>query len=144
MTGRMSAHWAHAQRAHQLLNKIDRPTLRWTSAVIKQLFEIAWDMWNDRNGVKHMSTTAAAQREMQDLDEEIQEHLALGVEGIAQHDRGHLRLSAARQRHMSVEEKRRWLHTAEAIRVAHANRAHPTIPGVHTITTYFPRVPPAP
>ena len=85
MTGRALVHWAHAQGAHQLRSKIDRPTLRWTTAIVKQLFDIAWDMWNDRNGAKHKSVTAVAQREMSDFDAETQEHLTLSVEGVAQH-----------------------------------------------------------
>ena len=71
LTGRVSLCWSHAQHAHQARMHIDRPTLRWTSAMLQQLFLIAWDMWQDRNNIKQNSITAAKQREIDRLDAEI-------------------------------------------------------------------------
>ena len=36
-------------------------------------------------------------------------------------DRKHLTLDEDQQRHMTLEQKRQWISTAEAIHVAHAN-----------------------
>ena len=71
LTRRASIYWSHAQQEYQQRMKIDRPTLRWTSAVLRQLFHIAWDMWLHRNNIKNETTTAAKQRKMDSLDEEI-------------------------------------------------------------------------
>ena len=138
LTGRISIHWSHAQHIHHLQQKITKPALRWTSSIIQHLFDISWDMWCDRNNIKHESTTAAAQREMAALDKEMNEHRAIGVDGISTHDRCFLTLTREHQQSMSIMDKRLWLHTAEAICVAHANRQPSLInSGTQQITNWF-------
>ena len=52
VTGRMSLYWSHAQRDYLKRMKIDTPTLRWTSSVLKLMFHMAWDLWQDRNNTR--------------------------------------------------------------------------------------------
>lgn len=37
---------------------------QWVKQLIIQLFNISWDMWTHRNGIKHNTITAAKQREI--------------------------------------------------------------------------------
>ena len=65
--GRVSLYWSHAQRDYLKRMKIDTPTLHWTSSVLKLMFHTAWDLWQDRNNIKHHTATAAKMREMAHL-----------------------------------------------------------------------------
>ena len=78
-------------------------------------------------------------RKMAQLDQEIEEHRHTDMHGISHADKQHLTLPVGRQRNMTVEQKRQWLHTAEAIRVAYANADDLTNPppGVRPITDWF-------
>ena len=124
--------------------KIDTPTLRWTSSVLKLMFHMAWDLWQDRNNIKHHTATAAKMREMAHLDQEIEEHRMTDMTGISHADKKHLTLSVERQQNMTVEQKCQWLHMAEAIRVAYANRDDATNlpPGHRPLTDWFQTIPP--
>ena len=64
--------------------------------------------------------------------------------GISHADKKHLMLSVERQQNMTVEQKRQWLHMAEAIRVAYANRDDATNlpPGHRPLTDWFQPIPP--
>ena len=125
LTGRISRYWTDAQHAYYVRQKIDKLPRRWASALIKQFFLVAWDLWKDRNDIKHSSPTAAERREMARLDEEIEEIRQAGTSGVTGRDATLLALSTDRQRRMSVEQKRRWVHRAEKIRTAHVD--HPVV-----------------
>ena len=81
---------------------------------------------------------AAQQCEMDTLDNEINEHCCIGMEGIVGKDRGFLLLSIARQQRMSMEQKRRWLQTADNIRLAHRETMLEPEVTNHPITDSFP------
>ena len=56
---------------------------RWLSMLLKRLMMTSWDMWSDRNDIKHGGHTLAARQEaVHDLQELIRQELAL-----ARHDR---------------------------------------------------------
>ena len=81
---------------------------------------------------------AAQQREMDSLDEEINEHRSAGVDGIDGEDRGFLLLSTTRQQCMSIEQKRHWLHTADSIHLAHTEHILEPEITKNPITDWFP------
>ena len=105
LTGRASIYWTYAQRDFHQKMKIDKPARRWTTQVLQQLFRIAWDLWKDRNNIKHSTATAAKKRESLQLDNEISELRSGGVHGITGSDMQHLQLSVWRQSKMTVEQK---------------------------------------
>ena len=72
------------------------------------------------------------------LDKEINEHRSASMDGIDGDDRGFLLLSAARQQCMSMEQKRRWLHTADSIRLAHTECILEPKITKNPITDWFP------
>ena len=105
---------------------------------------MAWDLWKDRNNIKHHTPTAAKQREMAKLDAEIDELRSISTDEICGFDAVHLCLTVEAQRNMNHDQKRRWIAKAEAIRVAHANvnihPEHPTIAAAantQPLTTWF-------
>ena len=116
VTGRVSCYWTQFQSNFYVKQSILKPACRWTTAVIKQAFLIAWDMWEDRNGIKFSTTTAAAKRAMALVDAEIDELISVDISDIPRRDQPHLRMTARKRKKMTIEEKKRWIVKAQEIR----------------------------
>ena len=55
--------------------------------------EIAWDMWEHRNGIKHSDdNNASLKREHEYLDSKIKEEVQEGTNEVAQADKAHFDL----------------------------------------------------
>ena len=119
LTGRVSKRWTDAQRRYYSCKNLTKLPARWTAALIKLSFQIAWDMWKDRCDVKHSTPTAATQRELAKLDQEMDELRQVSTNDISGHDAKHLEMDDYQQRNMSLDEKCEWIAKAEAIHLAH-------------------------
>ena len=124
LTGRVSCYWTHAQKRYISRKNLNKLPLRWTAALIKQGFLVAWDLWKDRCNIKHSTSTAAKRRENAKLDSEIDEIRRATTNDIHGNDAKHLEMDDSRQQNMSLERKREWIAKAEAIRVAHFDIDH--------------------
>ena len=83
---------------------------RWTKQLLKQLMMVAWDMWADRNNAKHNTMTKVKKREIEDLNELIQEQCSMGNESLLPEDHGLLK----KDLEMIIQEydvigKKQWL-----------------------------------
>lgn len=45
--------WAQAQQAYYLLIKSRHTGKQWVVALLKKFWDIAWDLWEHRNGILH-------------------------------------------------------------------------------------------
>jgi hypothetical protein len=54
--GWISVEWSSAQQAYYTLMKSRRTGKRWVISLIKKLWDIAWDLWEHRNGILHNAT----------------------------------------------------------------------------------------
>ncbi len=66
--GWISREWTKAQQAYYQSTKSLRTGRRWTIALIKKLGDIAWDLWEHRNGVLHESQNVVSETELRRLD----------------------------------------------------------------------------
>ena len=82
MGGCLSVEWAKAQHAYYQWINIRRTGKRWAIALIKKLWEISWDLWDDRNDVLHKTPLAADLEGAASLDNAIREECLLGSEGL--------------------------------------------------------------
>ncbi len=53
LEGWVSFEWELVQQAYYDLIQSRRTGLRWLSSLIKKLWQVAWDMWEHRNGILH-------------------------------------------------------------------------------------------
>ena len=140
LTGRVSSYWTDAQRRYYSRKNLTKLPERWTAALIKLSFQIAWDLWKDRCDIKHSTPTAALQREMAKLDQEMDELRQVSTIDISGYDAKHLEMDDYRQRNMSIDDKREWIAKAEAIRLAHfdhnQNLPHTTTDASRRITDW--------
>ncbi len=120
LTGHVSKYWRQRQRVYFCQHDPEKCDLRWATAVQKHLFQIAWDMWSDRNNIKHNSTTSAVQHEHARLDEQIREELEQGTDGIPRADRYPWKITIQTAMKWDRRTKKRWIRLTENIRTAHA------------------------
>lgn len=59
--GRWSTKWIDIQNRHFKNNDIQRSGRRWLTAMIKKLWSVAWDLWEQRNGI-HQENLLAVTR----------------------------------------------------------------------------------
>ena len=75
------------------------------------------------------------------LDDELNKHHSIGMEGTASEDGGFPLLSTIRQQCTSMEQKRAWVRTVDNIQVAHAeSMLDPEEITNHPTTDWFPNV----
>ena len=53
MDGSLAQGWQSSQQRYYEYIRSKKTGLRWTSALIRKLWQIAWDMWEHRNGILH-------------------------------------------------------------------------------------------
>ena len=115
-TGHIAKAWKTVYEAHVTPNKLNK---RWTSQLIVQLLLIAWDLWSDRNNIKHHTETAAKRRETALLNLELREELRQGGRDIP-HDGEFFQVEEAVAIKWNNPTKKQFLSTLDAIRQAHA------------------------
>jgi hypothetical protein len=61
--GRMHTAWREHQTNHQRTTGTSNTGRRWVGALVRKLHDIAWDLWEHRNGILHNKETGFAARE---------------------------------------------------------------------------------
>ena len=82
MGGCLSVEWARVQQSYYQWRDIRRTGKRWAISLIRKLWEIAWDLWDDRNDLLHSTPLAADLNGAASLDKAIREECLLGSEGL--------------------------------------------------------------
>ena len=117
MLGLHSNKWQIIQQAHYKRIGSKRSAKRWTSLVIRKLWEIAWDMWQHRCRVAH-DTVEVSLGLSNNLDQTIKEE---SRQGVPPNCPAHYRKHFSRRTVQSVLrkpmlDKQRWLHLASSLR----------------------------
>jgi hypothetical protein len=87
LLGRMSKKWMDAQQKY--LESIGKRTTgrRWAIAIISKLWDIAWDMWQHRNHIKHNTLHPRKQQEMDIIGQRVTVLYEQGSEDLLARDR---------------------------------------------------------
>ena len=84
MGGCISIEWAKVQGDYYKWIGLKKTGRRWAVALIKKLWEVAWDKWECRNGALHNTPMAADLSGDFSLDRAILEECELGPIGLHQ------------------------------------------------------------
>ena len=84
MGGCFSLEWAMAQDAYLKWLGVRKTGKRWLVELIKKMWEISWDVWQDRNETLHRTPMAADLSGAASLDKAIMVECQLGNEGLPQ------------------------------------------------------------
>jgi hypothetical protein len=73
----------------QYFREIGKQTsgLRWTSALIQKIWQVAWDQWEHRNAILHNYENLVTQAESVMIAYRVQMELETGIQGLLQGDR---------------------------------------------------------
>ena len=115
MEGFMATGWEKAQEKH--LSKIEskRNPSRWVTALIRKLWNVAWDMWDSRNGEVHKNKTTRKEQIIAQLDAEIRSTHSEGQTNrfLPRMERTFFRQELEEVLKHTEYQKRTWLHIAK-------------------------------
>jgi regulator of sirC expression with transglutaminase-like and TPR domain len=120
MFGNISVLWQEIQA--QYFREIGKQNsgLRWTSALIQKIWQVAWDQWEHRNAILHNCESLITQAEAAMITSWVQMELETGIQGLLQGDRylfdDH---RVAKSAKWTVESQVSWLDTVAESRQAY-------------------------
>jgi hypothetical protein len=106
--------WEEAQHAFYTLIRSHRTGRRWTICLIKKLWNVAWDMWEHRNGVLHQQDNSVTMAEIIHLDRKVRSlHFQLKNASISTQDKYLLSISLEMLLAKDSIYKNTWLSQAQ-------------------------------
>ena len=116
MGGCLSLEWAREQDRYYKWIGIRKTGKRWVVALIKKLWEIAWDIWDDRNSTLHNTSMVADLSGAVSLDKAIREEYQLGCDGLPAPVRSHFQHDIEKVLGASLIHRKSWLVMVRASR----------------------------
>ena len=117
----MAKDWEYAQDSHYKWCKSRRSGRRWTISLIQKLWDIAWDLWENRNDMLYAKENAEALHGMDAVDDDIRRHFQRGPVGLLPNDRALLSGSVNDVLSAPIFYRQRWLLRMDNAR-SRANR----------------------
>jgi len=87
---------------------------RWTSEIIKKLWNVAWDMWEQRNEALHNSTINRELILEKDVNKQIRTVYATRPGRLARADLGLMKNTVDHQLQLPLNTKQQWLESIAA------------------------------
>jgi len=142
MMGHGAAQWVVVQEAHYCSFQSKHTGQSWMKALLKRLMTTAWDMWADRNNIRHSSSSTRAVEEMQRLDNITCEEIAAGEDNLVASVVPTYRTVNNGYNGWTRDHKIQWIESvqrgriADQINVQHATLAQPGLVQT-TLTDFF-------
>jgi hypothetical protein len=132
LLGRLSTKWMDAQQKY--LESLGKRTTgrRWTIAIISKLWDIAWDMWQHRNHIKHNTLHPRKQLEMEFLGQQVRELYAQGAKELLPRDQQLFQKSVQTLQKGTGNEQEQWI---TSVLLAHQRAAADTANRKASMTT---------
>ena len=123
LMGRIHHSFEDLQNKHYKKKKSRRSGLRWTTAIIKKLFDVSWDMWEHRNGILHAIPDRHFRADdLEEANQDIDTEWNRGKAGLLIQDHFLFRSrNAVNDR--NLEKKWEWLTSVREARAAAAHAA---------------------
>ena len=116
MGGCLALDWAKAQDSYFKWLGMKRTGKRWVVSLIKKLWDISWDLWNDRNRVLHSTPMAGDLSGAASLDKAIGEECLLGSTGLPALVRGQFPANVKKLLKAPLLQRKSWLVLVRASR----------------------------
>lgn len=117
LEGFVSIGWAEIQARYYIGIRSRRSSRQWVTALVKKVWLVAWDQWQQRNEIVHQQQQPT-QRQISRLDRQIQHQYKRGTSGLALHDHYLVNRPISTLMKSFTSVKVQWLH---AIQMARAN-----------------------
>ena len=71
LEGSLSPLWQQVQHDYLLFIGSRRSSLRWVSALICKLWDVAWDQWEHRNGILHETENEVTEHQLENVKVQV-------------------------------------------------------------------------
>ena len=115
--GQLSPRWQQAH-AQLLPSENNHKSKRWTIQIIKKLWNVAWDLWEHRNGIRHDPLHPWKIAEAQSLKEAIRLEFRIGTATLLAQDRHRLYEGPQYILHQPIETQQQWIRSIHAARAS--------------------------
>ncbi len=95
---------------------------RWTSELIKKLWNVAWDMWEQQNEALHKSNLNQELILEKDINDKIRQIYSVGIGQLARVDFGLMKHPLEHQLQLPFNTKQQWVASIEA--ALHRKKIH--------------------
>jgi hypothetical protein len=127
--GCIAKDWEQAQDAYYKWCRSRKSARRWTTALIQKLWNVAWDLWEHRNGIVHAAENAEIIHGMAEIDIEICAQFQQGPHGLQQRDHGLFTGPVNGILAASIVYRQRWLQKVQTARARASRRQAETYSG---------------
>ena len=87
LLGRLSKKWSDVQARYLESIQSRSSGRRWTIAILEKIWDISWDMWEQRNGIAHDPSHHRRLAQLQEMQRRVQVIFSEGSEGLLPRDR---------------------------------------------------------
>jgi len=109
--GWLCRRWREYQDQIWKQSKSHKSSRRWTSELIKKLWNVAWDMWEQCNDVLHNSSLNQEIILEKDVNDKIRQIYEVGLGQLLRMDFGLMRHPVDHQLQLPLNVKRQWLES---------------------------------
>lgn len=120
--GCIAKEWEHTQIVYYEWCRSKKSGRRWTTALIQKLWDIAWDLWEYRNGIVHSKENAEILHNMAETDGSIRTQYHRGPHGLAQCDHSLFCKPLDDILSASIPYRQKWLQRVNTARERAARR----------------------
>ena len=122
LEGFVTSDWAATQQTYYTWIGSRRTGKRWAIALVKKLWDVAWDLWEHRNG--HAHKASAENQRLQQLATAIRSEYAAGHAMLAPSDRVLFNRPCDQLLDSTIETQQAWLDLIQAARRRAQRRDH--------------------
>jgi len=112
--GWLSTEWREQQEQAWKRLRSRKSSRRWTSELIKKLWNVAWDMWEQRNDALHESTLNRGLILEKDINDKIRQIYSVGIGQLARGDFGLMKNPLEHQIQLPLHTKQQWVESIAA------------------------------
>jgi len=127
--GRVAIEWEQVQETYYLWCRSRKSGRRWTIALIQKLWDVAWDLWEHRNGFVHAKENVEIREGMALIDDNIRSEFQRGPHGLQPRDHYLFDGTIGTLLQSSIIYRQRWLRRVETARARASRRQAMTLSG---------------
>ena len=120
--GHISYYWMGIQQAYYTSLALDNTGKQWTKQLLQKLFNVSWDMWEHRNGIKHNTLTPSRIRALKALETSIRAEYHKGNTALLIRDKQLLSKPLQTVLDYPSIEQEQWLASISLARIRWARR----------------------
>ncbi len=141
LEGCLTWEWQAQQQRYYEFLKSRKTGRRWTTLLIRKLWDVSWDMWDDRNGILHKNDNTVKHQEM---DQELRRLYTEGPTKVLRTDRSLFNKSVEDWLSSTPFVRRQWVSMVTKSTSRYAHQCAPMNRMRALLSRFLTRVPPIP